>query len=296
MTNGAIVKTRHGIDHLVLAMNDLEAGRDLYARMGFTLTPKALHPWGTANSLAQLQGCFLELLSIEEPKKIEEHRPGLFSFGAFNREFLSRREGFSMLALDSSDARADHAAWRAADLETYAPFDFSRKAKLPDDEEKTVSFSLTFATNPDIPGIAFFTCQQHAPDVFWREKYQQHANTAYSIAAVTIGSLSPAKHLDFLKQFSGCDEVRENGGGYDVVTPRGALRVLPQDDLDHHYGDAIPSVSLPALLAFHVVVDNLDAPRGLLRAGNISFRDDGAQLVVAARDAFGVAIVFEASS
>ena len=285
----------HGIDHLVLAMNDLDAGRDLYTRLGFTLTPPALHPWGTSNALAQLQGCFLELLSIQEPKKIEDHRPGLFSFGAFNREFLSRREGFSMLALDSKDARADHAAWRAADIETYAPFDFSRKAKLPDGDEKTVSFSLTFATDPNTPGIAFFTCQQHAPDVFWRENYQRHANTAQTVSAVTIGSNAPGKHLGFLKLISGCELVRENGGGFDLVTPRGIIRVLPADDLAHDYGDALPQVGLPALLAYHVAVDDLDAARAALRSGGVTFNDQADRLVVAAADAFGVAIVFEST-
>lgn len=293
MTNETIDVISRGIDHLVLAMNDLDRGRDLYQRMGFTLTPPALHPWGTSNSLAQLQGCFLELLSIDEPKKIEEHRPGLFSFGAFNREFLSKREGFSMLALDSNDARADHAAWRAADLETYAPFDFSRKAKLPDGEEKTVSFSLTFTTDPNTPGIAFFTCQQHAPEVFWRENYQRHANTARTIGAVTIGSNAPGKHLEFLKAFSGCDHVRENGGGYDLVTHHGILRVLPPDDIAHLYGDSVPQVNLPALLAYHIEVDDLDVARTSLREGGVAFRDQGDHLIVAAVDAFGVAIVFE---
>ena len=49
-----------GIDHLVLAVRDLEKARTFYQRLGFTLTPRAQHPWGTANHLAQLNGCFLE--------------------------------------------------------------------------------------------------------------------------------------------------------------------------------------------------------------------------------------------
>ena len=42
------------IDHLVLAVNDLDAARDTYGRLGFTLTPVARHPFGTANSLIVL--------------------------------------------------------------------------------------------------------------------------------------------------------------------------------------------------------------------------------------------------
>ncbi len=44
------------IDHLVLAVRDLDAARATYGRLGFTLTPVARHPFGTANSLIQLNG------------------------------------------------------------------------------------------------------------------------------------------------------------------------------------------------------------------------------------------------
>jgi hypothetical protein len=64
------VKTGRGIDHLVLCVRSLEAAHETYTRLGFTLTPPAQHPWGTANRLVQLQGNFLELLAIADPKKI----------------------------------------------------------------------------------------------------------------------------------------------------------------------------------------------------------------------------------
>ena len=39
-----------GINHLVLAGHDLEAMRSHYARLGFTVTPRGQHPFGTGNS------------------------------------------------------------------------------------------------------------------------------------------------------------------------------------------------------------------------------------------------------
>src|SRR5918992_1617640 len=105
-----------GIDHLVLAGRDHQAMRESYEALGFSLTPEARHPFGTGNSLIQLERCFLELLSVFEPDKIPEPESERFSFAAFNRDFLARREGLSMLVLDSSDARADVAAFRAAGL------------------------------------------------------------------------------------------------------------------------------------------------------------------------------------
>ena len=111
-----------GIDHLVLVVRDLEKAHAFYAALGFTLTPRAVHPWGTTNHLAQLRGCFLELLAVPEPGKIAPAKPGEFGFGAFNRDFLARREGMSMLVFESHDARRDQAEFASCGLQTYAPF------------------------------------------------------------------------------------------------------------------------------------------------------------------------------
>src|SRR5215472_4171320 len=106
-----------GINHLVLAGHDLEAMRSHYQALGFTVTPRGQHPFGTGNSLVQLHGTYLELLAVTAPNDLPEHRTGQFSFAAFNRDYLKRHEGFSMLVLDTADARADIAAWRAAGLQ-----------------------------------------------------------------------------------------------------------------------------------------------------------------------------------
>ncbi len=133
-----------GIDHLVIDVADLEAGRAFYERIGFTMTPRGQHPFGTGNSLAQLQGGFLEVLSVTEPDNVPEAAPGHFSFGAFNRDFLRRRlgggqaGGTAMLVLRTDDAEADRVAWGLAGLATYAPFGFERQARQPDGGEVTM--------------------------------------------------------------------------------------------------------------------------------------------------------------
>lgn len=223
-----------GIDHLVLCGRDHLAMRETFTSLGFTLTPQAQHPFGTGNSLIQLEGCFLELLSIFEAGKIPEHHGERFSFAAFNRDFLSRREGLSMLVLDSTNARADVAAFRAAGLRTYEPFDFSRRARLPNGQEATVGFSLAFATHPAMPEVAFFTCQQHAPEHFWKPDYQRHANRALTILEVSLVAERPVDHAGFLAAFSGFPAtpnedgftIRTARGNITCVTPRGFERTF----------------------------------------------------------------------
>ena len=133
-----------GLDHLVVAVNDLGAAGRAYADLGFTLTPENRHPWGTANRLIQLDGFFIELLAIADAGLVPEPTGNSFSFGAFNRDFLKRREGASMLVLESRDPGQDRAEFERAGLQLFEPFSFERVANLADGSTAKVAFDLTF--------------------------------------------------------------------------------------------------------------------------------------------------------
>jgi catechol 2,3-dioxygenase-like lactoylglutathione lyase family enzyme len=117
------------LDHLVLAVHDLDAAGAFYQRLGFLVGARNRHPWGTENRIVQFDGAFLELITVGEGADIVPHQHGVFSFGAFVHDYLSAREGFAMLVLASSDALADKAAFDKAGIGGFAPFDFARKAK-----------------------------------------------------------------------------------------------------------------------------------------------------------------------
>lgn len=275
-----------GIDHLVLCGRDHEAMRAAYRALGFTLTPPARHPFGTGNSLVQLEGCFLELLAVVEPGDIPEHGAGRFSFAAFNRDFLSAREGLSMLVLDSADARADAANYRAAGLETYAPFDFSRQAKLPSGEEVTVGFSLAFATLPGAPGAGFFCCQQHAPQHFWKPDYQRHANTAVAISEVSLVAETPREVAGFLEAFSGI-EAAQTPWRATVRTARGNILAMTPEVFEDRYGVRAPALGRgPVFGGYTVAVRDLQSLHlpGLIKAHE--------RRVVPPEQGFGAAIAF----
>jgi catechol 2,3-dioxygenase-like lactoylglutathione lyase family enzyme len=225
-----------GIDHVVLATRDLEATRAAWQALGFTLTPRAQHPFGTDNALIQLHGNFVELLTVARAEQIPPHGPGRFSFGAFNRDFLALREGFSMLVLDSADAEADRRAFAAANLSAYERFDFSRQARLPDGASATVAFSLAFATDPRMPEAAFFTCQQHAPQYFWKPDYQRHAAGAWRIAEIVMAAETPGDLADFFEKLQGSSAVTRDGEALRVATTRGAISVETPIALGRRYG------------------------------------------------------------
>lgn len=250
------------IDHVVVASRDLAALAARYEALGFTLTPRAAHPerMGTANRLAQFAANnFIELLEVDRPAGIEEHDPGAapprFAFGAFNRDFLRRREGISLLVLASDDARADLADWQARGLRTYAPFDFERRARLPDGQEVTVAFTLGFVTDPDLPALGFFVCQNRFPQYFWKPAFQQHANGATGIVALYLAAEEPARHIAFLTALTG-GEARAIDGGIaialaggcelQVLTPEAIATLAPGTTLDLSEGPLFAGIAVAA--------------------------------------------------
>lgn len=232
-----------GLDHVVHAVRNLGQAASAYGALGFTTTPQAMHPWGTGNSLVQLDRSFFEILSVEAPEKIAPAGAGEFAFGQFNVDFLAAREGMSMLVFSSDDARADGERWREAGLDTYAPFDFSRTATLPGGEEVKVAFSLSFVTHPQMPGCAWFVCQQHFPEHFWKPDYQQHENRAKSMQCVWVQAEDPGRHGEFLAAlFPGESEVLSDEGGITLKLGYGQVAVRTPEFLQRRF----PNQELPA--------------------------------------------------
>ena len=282
-----------GIDHVVHAVRDLDAAAELYRRLGFTVGARNIHPWGTHNRIVQLPGSYLELLTIAEPGRIPSHAPRSFSFGAFNRDFLARREGLSMLAVEGQGA-ADAARFRVAGFGNFEPFDFAREAARPDGTPVKVAFSLAFARDPQAPDVGFFTSQHHHPENFWNPAFQTHANTVEAIAAAILVAENPTDHHIFLSAFVGERDVQATSTGITVPTPRGALQVMAPTAFHVQFGVDPPDVSGGARLAgLRFAVRAFGAAVTALKEGAIDAQVRMGRIVVEPRAALGVTLVFE---
>jgi Glyoxalase-like domain len=241
------------IDHVVLAVDNLDRAAALFEADGFTLTPRGTHPdgMGTSNRLAQFASRnYLELLEVDRPGGIEDHdlkaRPPRFSFGAHHKAFLRRGQGLAMLLLTCRDSRETIGEFQAAGLDTYAPFDFERTATLPVGTPAKVAFSLGFVTNPLMPRLAFAVCQHRFPENFWRTQYQRHGNGAQSIAAIYMAARQPERHVAFLTALTG-GAARQVTGGYEIHAGSHEIIVLTPDGLsDLGKGGTIDASDGPA--------------------------------------------------
>ena len=280
------------IDHLVIAVRDLDAARAAYGRLGFTLTPVARHPFGTSNSLAQLQGSFLELLAVTDPAAIAEPAEAEFSFGDFNRRYLMRREGLSMLALKSEDAAADRAEFDARGLPAYEPFHFSRTARGPDGAEREVAFSLAFTSDARMPEAGFFTCRHHFPENFWRLEYQRHPNGAMRVEAAVLAARDPADFHEFLTCLTGQHDMRSDSLGIDFDLGGGHLQVMAPVAVGAFFGLDAEVDRHPRFVAVRIAVADLSAARALLETNGVRFSERSGAVVVPPEAACGVALAF----
>ncbi|MCZ8043804.1 MAG: VOC family protein [Beijerinckiaceae bacterium] len=292
MSHSTAVPSPRGLDHLVIGVRDLDAAGAFYETLGFTVGARNRHPWGTENRIVQFPGAFLELITIGDAGAIPPPAPRQFSFGHFVREALERGEGLSMLVLESQDAKADATAFNAAGIGDFEPFFFERQAKRPDGSTVRVAFSLAFAADPLAPECGFFVCQQHEPQNFWNQAFQQHANGASALSAAILVTDDPGQHRAFLQSFAGFPEVLEGNADYVLTLPRGRIDVLDPEAAQAIY-HAEPDPTPARFLGFCVTVPDLDAVAARLEGSAISFGRGEERIVVPAEAALGCLIAFE---
>lgn len=287
-----------GLDHVVHAVSDLDATAAFYARAGFTVGARNRHPpaWGTQNHIVQFPGFFIEPLALADVSAIAPHRERYFSFGAFNRDFLARGQGLSMLVLEGRDSAAEAQAFRTAGIGDFELFDFARDAKRPDGTPTRVAFSLTFVRDVKAPEIGYFTCQQHHPENFWNPAFQQHANGAVGIAGIVLVADRPEDHRAFLSAFTGAGDVPATASGIAAKTSRGEIEVMTPGMFVRRFGMSPPDTVRGArLAALRFAVRDTAVARAALRTGEVGFSEQAQRLVVGPDIASGATLVFEAA-
>lgn len=284
-----------GLDHIVHAVRDLDAAADLYRRLGFTVGARNRHPWGTHNHVVQLPGFFIELVTLAEPEKLGNDGFSTM-FAAYNRDFIARGEGFSLLILESKDASADAATFSAARIAASQDLRFERDAKRPDGSSVKVGFSLAFAEDKAARDIHFAACQQHYPENFWNPVFQQHPNGVVGVAGVVVVADQPEEHQQFFEVFADACAVARNG---DLVfaTPRRMIEVMSPVAFLHRFGVKPPDMTRGArLAALRLAVTQPSRLQALPELAGIAGLYVGNDAIVGSEDAMGAILVFERSA
>jgi hypothetical protein len=284
----------HGLDHIVHAVRDLDAAASFYRRAGFTVGARNRHAWGTHNRIVQLKNCYIELLEVAEPDKIVPHGARSFSFGAYHRDFLASREGFSMLILNSSNAVEDARCYDAAGIGGFAVFDFAREGKKPDGTPVKLAFSLAFAQDTASPNVRFAVCQHYYPENFWDPAFQTHANGARGVPGVALSAENPTDHHIFLKAFTGEQDLHSSSIGVKARTENGDIEIMEQVAFRDQFGVS-PEVKGEGMTlnALRFEVDDVAQAEALHRQNGVASQRHVGRLVVPPDVAHGATLIFE---
>jgi len=264
------------LDHVGIAVPNLDAAAAEWTALGFTVQPLAPHlangqPTGTGNRNIILRQGYLELLAT-----IDRARPS-----ATIARFLAHHTGIHVLTLATADA--DAAAARLARAGFAAAV--ARSARPADPADPTgpqASFARIPLTDAD-PRLQLL--QHLTPDLVWQARFLVHPNAATALAEVIVAADPPAAFAARLARAAGLPVVPDPLGGYALRLPAGTVRVLaPAAALSLLPGAELPA--LPAILG--VTIATADAARaaaallGRVPTGQVVGRASGVTVVFTA--------------
>lgn len=216
-----------GIDHIVIAVPDLEVAKTNYETLGFTVVPGGRHPVGTHNALvAFADGSYIELIAFYE--KNPAHKWWMP---------LQKGGGLVDFCMQTDDLRGDTAALRKAGVEIDDPAPLSRVR--PDGYRLAWVLSIP---RGDHRGVAPFLIQDETPRAERVPRHTTHANGVTGIDAITVAVRDAAPvarwYADTLRQQGQPIQRPELGGAgvrvtvgphaLDVVAPRGSVGPLAE--------------------------------------------------------------------
>ena len=235
----ALSADARGLDHIVHAVRDLDAAAELYRRLGFTVGARNRHPWGTHNHIVQLPGFFIELLTLAEPDKLGSDGFSIL-FGAYNRDFIKRGEGLSLL--DSGIARC-RAPMRPRSAPPASPrlaaMRFEREGKRPDGSAVKVGFSLAFADDKLRPISVSAPASSITRRISGTRRSRNTPMASCGVAGVVLVAESRREHRDFLLAYTGAASARPTATA-SRSTPRGAIDVMTPAAFTGRFGVAAP--------------------------------------------------------
>lgn len=265
--SGTATRPTRGIDHVVIAVRDLDRAEAQYRRLGFALTPRGHHlKLGSYNHCAMFAEDYLELLG-----QGTQARPAL-------ERFLRTREGIAGVALRTGDARRTFAEIRKLGLKAAEPVDFGRPVDTPDGAREA-RFATTELDNDMTAGIRVFFCEHKTPDLVWLPQFLEQPNGVTGLAGLTV--VDPgASFADVFQQALG--------------DASGAIEYLqPAEAADRFAGDPILALAPPYVAAVRLRVRDRNATAGLLRGSGVPTRNGPAgALQVSSRDAMGAVLEF----
>jgi hypothetical protein len=270
------------LDHVVINVRDrMDEAAGVFARLGFSLTPRGYHSLGSMNHLAMFGTEYLELIGARAG---DEQR----------RDILGWAIGLNGLVFGTDDSAATYAALHAAGVPIREPSEFTRPVALAGGSRDAVFRTVRLPHEAVRAGRLYF-CHHLTRDLVWRDEWRTHANGAVGVIRALVAADDPDELGALFRKMFGAGSVRAIEGGLRLIVGLSSFDVVAPAVLGGMYGDALPAgAGRPAWMAgLEMRTRDRHAAAAALRAGGIAgVRDLGASVVVPASAAFDTMLIF----
>lgn len=201
------------LDHVVVnVLRRMDEAADLFAALGFRLTPRGHHSLGSINHLMMVPGAYLELVGLPET-------------GPQRQELKDSPFGLNGLVVASADADTTHDRLAGAGFEVGSPVAFSRPVAL-DGGEAEARFRTVRLPASLFPAGRVYHCQHLTPDLVWRPEWFAHPNGFTGLDGVTVESPTPEAEARLYA--AACGAVAEPGeAGWRIRLGDASVNVVP---------------------------------------------------------------------
>ncbi|MGI9437080.1 MAG: VOC family protein [Geminicoccaceae bacterium] len=265
-----------GIDHPLIAVNDIGVLRQRLISLGFNMTAIGKHPWGTSTSLAMFEGCLIEIMGIYDDTLLDALPAGEFRFGRHVHSHLQEREGIALTALHSTDSAADAERAMACGFTVSGHLEFGRDVTLPDGRTGRTKTILALMPDAQWPRLSFFLCRQHRPELIYVPEWLEHPNTVYGICGITILA-DNQDHAALIGKFEGLyGSAARIEGGFKVDTANGFIRVQSINAIENEFG-TLPKVvtagNKPCIVAMDLRYEKAEHLRQWIANSGLDYRE-----------------------
>lgn len=287
------------VDHVVLPTADLKNARQRLNALGFTVAPKAHHPFGTANACVFFgDGTFLEPLAVAQRELCERSALDGNMFVARDQAYRFRRgeEGCSALVMGTQNAEEDRRQFLRAGISTGLNLEFSRPFETPDGKRDMAGFELAFAADLRAPDVFFFTCERKNPPDVDKSMLEAHENGVVSTRQVILSEQNPSDFQYLLQEIAGQREVNAHSFGVELAAGNASIVALNGTGLKSFFGvEGGTHARGLRLRGLVFATERFGALEERLKQNGIAFSFVGGRLVVPEHEGQGAFFAFEAA-
>lgn len=226
-------QTSFALDHVGLAVRDLEHARVAYERLGFALAPRSMHsgslepggpvvPWGSGNHCAMFKRGYLEVLGLVDPDKPSNVK-----------RMLDLYAGLHIVAVGCPSADVAYSEFQAKGAAVPAPISLERDAAFGPRQEavRRAQFRNLYPDSSAFPEARFIVIEHLTPDVLWQSHLLSHANGAEALASVYFCVPDVAKTKERFASLLGSST---GNSACEAQLARGRFWVLTEEETRRH--------------------------------------------------------------